>query len=159
MDPTTILAVAGTGARLATTAWGLGQSIYELLKDAKTVDDTLVTIATQTRTVKELCLSIVDVLQRVKPRVDLPPHLNRTPRDTHATNVVRAIGEQLVNCEKTLECLCRQTQGIRTGNAGSMDNILSQIKFNMSKGAIAEARTQLSLHLLTLNASLQVLSL
>lgn len=159
MDPAMILAVAGTSARLATTAWGLGQSFYELLKDAKTVDETLVNIATQTRIVKELCLSIVDVLQRFKPRVDSPARLDRTSCDMHATNVVRTIGEQLVNCEKTLECLCRQTQGIRTGNAGSMDNLLSQIKFNMSKDAIAEARTQLSLHLLTLNASLQVLSL
>lgn len=159
MDPATALAVAGTSSRLAATAWGLGESIFVLLKDAKTVDETLITIATQTRTVRDLCLSIAGLLQRTKPPVNHHSHSDQVFGGKAPTDVVSTIGEQLVNCERTLLFLCKHTRGIRTCNSRQTEKLWAQIKFNLRKEAIVEARAQLSLHLLTLNASLQVLSL
>lgn len=159
MDPATVFGIAGTSIRVAMTACSLGEALFALIKDAKTVDQTLVTLAMQTRTIKELCISIANSVQRVKRGVVSCAYPTRASHGKHIIHVLRIIEEQLVDCEQTLDGLCKSIQGIRIGNTRPTERLWAQIKFNLNKEAMIEARAQLSLHLLTLNTNLQLLSL
>jgi hypothetical protein len=66
MDPILVLGVAGTSARLANTAWNTGEVLSNFIKNAKTVDQTLLALTTQSRAVEGLCKLIAAALQEHK---------------------------------------------------------------------------------------------
>lgn len=55
MDPIVAFGVAGTSARLATTAWNTGEALSAFIKNAKTVDQTLIALTAQSQAIGELC--------------------------------------------------------------------------------------------------------
>jgi hypothetical protein len=71
-------------------------------------------------------------------------------------NVMHLIEGQLAECERTLGRLSQSTQGIKLGNTRLTGRTWTQLKLNLSKELMMEARCQLSLHLLALNTSLQI---
>lgn len=160
MEPVSILGVAGMSTRLAATACSLGEILLSFIKDAKVVDQTLVNLALQTRTVKELCVLISDMLQSTDRDPQFYSGITTRPTQSEQmSKIVRAISDQLVDCEQTLKRLCESTQGIRLGPIRAFDKAWAQLKLNLCKESMTEARSQLSLHLLTLNAYLQIFCL
>jgi hypothetical protein len=156
MDPIMALGVAGTSARLATTAWNTGEILSTFIKNAKTVDQTLIALAAQSHAVEGLCELIAAVLQERKQRLGACPDPTCTRNGKQLGNVLHLIEEQLTECEETLQRLCRSTQGIKFDNRRLAEKTWAQLKLNLSKELMVETRSQLSLHLLALNTSLQI---
>jgi hypothetical protein len=156
MDPIVALGVAGTSARLATSAWNTGEALSTFIKNAKTVDQTLVALSAQTWAVGKLCELITTVLQERRHSLDACPRMARARNGKQLANVMHLIESQLAECERTLGRLSQSTQGIKLGNTRLTGRTWTQLKLNLSKELMMEARCQLSLHLLALNTSLQI---
>jgi hypothetical protein len=159
MDPIVVLGVAGTSARLATTAWNTGEALSAFIKNAKTVDQTLVALTAQSRAVERLCELIGATLQERKRSLDACPDMTRARNGKQLTHVMHVIESQLAECEQTLQRLCQSTQGIKLGNRRLAERTWAQLKLSFNKELMMEARCQLSLHLLALNTSLQIWNL
>lgn len=155
MDPIVAFGVAGTSARLATTAWNTGEALSAFIKNAKTVDQTLIALTAQSQAIGELCELITALLQERRHSLDACPKTARAHGGRQLANVMHVIQSQLAACEHTLGRLCQSTQGIKLSNTRLTGRAWAQLKLNFSRELMMESRCQLSLHLLALNASLQ----
>lgn len=155
MDPIVAFGIAGTSTRLATAAWNTGEALPAFIKNAKTVDQTLVALAAQSRAIGELCEMITALLQERSHSLYACPKMARARGGKQLADVMHVIESQLAACEHTLERLCQSTQGIKLSNTRLTGRAWAQLKLNLSRELMTETRCQLSLHLLALNASLQ----
>lgn len=153
MDPIVAFGIAGTSTGLATAAWNTGEALSALVKNAKTVDHTLVALAAQSREIGELCEMIT--LQERSHSLDACSEMAQARGGKQLADVMHVIESQLAACEHTLEKLCQSTQGIKLSNTRLTGKAWAQLKLNFSRELVTETRCQLSIHLLALNASLQ----
>jgi hypothetical protein len=160
MDPVSIISIANFSARLAKTAWEAGETLFNFTKDAKVVNQSLAALARQARAVKDPCELIDAFLQSIEEELSTQPAWVRTRHGQQLGNVMSAIQRQLAGCEETLEQLRNSTQNIcGDGVARGAGKAWMQSKLNMSKEMMNETRSQLALHMVALNTSLQILNL
>jgi len=160
MDPVSIVSLAGFSAKLAKTAFDVGETLFNFAKDAKIVNQTLASLARQARAVKDPCELIDAYLRGIEDDLNNQPALIRTRRGKQFTNVLAAIERQLNDCEETLRQLRSSTDEIFGGGAvRGAGKAWAQLKLNMSREVMNETRSQLALHMTALNTSLQILTL
>lgn len=160
MDPVSIVSIASFSAKLAKAAWDAGETLFNFTKDAKVVNQTLAALARQARAVKDPCELIDAFLRGIEEELRTQPAWVRTRRGQQLGNVMSAIHRQLADCEATIEHLRYNTQGICGDNvARGAGKAWMQLKLNMSKEVMVETRSQLALHMVALNTSLQILNL
>lgn len=160
MDPISIVSIASFSARLAKAAWDTGEALFNFTKDSKVVNQTLAALARQARAVKDPCELIDAFLRGIEEELNSQPAWVRTRHGQQLANVMSAIQRQLTDCEETLERLRDSTQGVCGGGAvRGAGKAWMQLKLNISKEVMIETRSQLALHLVALNTSLQILNL
>lgn len=160
MDPIALICITGFSARLAKTAWEMGETLFNFTKDARVVNQTLAALARQARAVKDPCELIETYLHGIEEELNQHPTWVRTRHGKHLANVVSAIERQLTGCEETLTQLRASTEGIcGSGTVRGAGRAWVQLKLNMSKEVMIETRSQLALHMAALNTSLQILNL
>lgn len=160
MDPVSIISIASFSARLAKAAWEAGETLFNFTKDAKVVNQSLAALARQARAVKDPCELIDAFLRGIEEELSIQPAWVRTRRGQQLGNVMSAIQRQLAGCEETLEELRSNTRGIcGDGAVRGAGKAWMQFKLNMSKEMMIETRSQLALHMVALNTSLQILNL
>lgn len=160
MDPVSIISTASASARLAKAGWEVGETLFNFAKDAKVVNQTLAALARQARAVKDPCELIDVFLRGIEEELSNQPAWVRTRRGQQLSNVILAIQRQLAGCEETLGELRNTTQDICGESASrGVGKAWMQFKLNMSKEMMIETRSQLALHMVALNTSLQILNL
>lgn len=158
MDPATILSVAATCAKIAKTAWDLGEALYTFTKDAKVINKTLNSLIEQSRAVRDPCELLAVFLKAVGQDLDAHPTWATTCHGMQLGNTLKVLQRQLDGCEATLESLCKSTEGICSTDTASAKKAWATFKFNLCKESMREHRSQLSVHLTALNTSLHILS-
>ena len=158
MDPATILSVTATCAKIAKTAWDLGEALYTFTRDAKVINKTLSALIEQSRAVRDPCELLAGFLEGVGQDIVAHPAWATTCHGAQLGNTLRVLQRQLTGCEATLESLCKTTEGIRSTDTASAKKAWATFKFNLCKESMLEHRAQLSLHLTALNTSLHILT-
>jgi hypothetical protein len=160
MDPIAILGLAGFGAKTGKTALDTGEMLFESAKEARIVNQTLVSLARQARAVRDPCDLIDAYLRGIEDDLNTQPALNRTRRGRQFACILAAIERQLHDCEETLMRLRASTEDIRSGYpVRGTGKALAQLKLSLSREAMDETRSQLAFHMTALNTSLQILIL
>jgi hypothetical protein len=160
MDPIAIISLAGLSAKMAKTAFDTGETLFSFAKEAKVVNQTLASLARQARAVKDPCDLIDAYLRGIEDDLNTQPALVRTRRGKQFANILTAIKRQLDDCGETLLQLRASTGDICSGGpARGAGKAWAQLKLNMSREAMNDTRSQLSLHMTALNTSLQILTL
>jgi hypothetical protein len=160
MDPIAIVGLAGFSAKTAKTALDTGEMLFESAKEARVVNQTLVSLARQVRAVRDPCDLIDAYLRGIEDDLNTQPALNRTRRDRQFACILAAIERQLHDCEEILMRLRASTEDIRSGYpVRGTGKALAQLKLSLSREAMNKTRSQLAFHMTALNTSLQILIL
>lgn len=160
MDPIVIVSLAGFSAVIAKTAFDTGEVLFNYAKEAKIVNQTLASLARQTRAVRDPCDLIDAYLRGIEDDLTTQPALFRTRRARQFANILAAIEHQLRDCKETLMQLRASTENICNGAPWrEAVKARAQLKLNLSREAMNETRSLLALHMTTLNTSLQILIL
>ena len=146
MDPISITAAVGQGARLA---WTAGKALFDLIEDTKLVDESVKALASEATQLGNTCDSVSKHLKE----------LSALRVDADDVQLFSSIQMQLSGCDRSLRKLTGAIDSVRKRRTNVLAQTARQIELNLKQETILESRTQIRAHIANLQISLQLVTL
>lgn len=154
-----MLAFGYTFTTSAVSAFGRVCRLYTFIKDTKVVDKTMLALAPQAKAVRDPCELLYALLRGMSADLDARYGVKDTRQGRLFASALLKVASQLKECEGVLEALRQSTASIHTMKKNVAAKAWIQIRLNMAKDEMIEARSQLALHISALGVSIQILSM